>query len=34
METLSSRISLTLSGKTLSLNLNEFVFFRRAAIAW
>lgn len=34
MESLTSRISLTMGGVSLSLNINEFVFFRRAAVAW
>jgi hypothetical protein len=34
MESLTSRITLTMGGASLSLNINEFVFFRRAAVAW
>ena len=34
METLRSRIQLTSGDVKLSLNLNEFIFFRRSAVAW
>ena len=34
MQTLTSRIELTLSEKKVGLNINEYVFFRRASIAW
>lgn len=34
METLTSRTQITRQEGALSLNLNEYVFLRRAAIAW